>query len=153
MKKIILITIISILSLSCSEKNNSEKIERLQIENDSLKSILSELGEKYIFDSIAIRDIPNYKNTYKLTSKVSGEIVFVGYNIGENTSVIMVDSFSYNPKRLYNPDTLELKNGGFIYETELTSDRTYLKGVLEMKSNYGKEYEGVYNTVIGTKKN
>ena len=100
-----------------------------------------------------LKDIPNYKNTYKLNSKVSGEIVFVGYNIGENKSVIMVDCFSYNPKRLYNPDTLELKNGGFIYETELTSDRTYLRGVLEMKSNYGKEYEGVYNTVIGTKKN
>ena len=153
MNKIILIVIISILSLSCSDKSKSEKIEKLQVENDSLKSILSEISEKYIFDSIAIRDIPNYKNTYKLNSKISGEIVFVGYNIGENSNVIMVDSLSYNPKILHNPDTLELKKGGFIYETELKSDRTYLKGILEIKSKYGKEYEGFYNTAIGTKKN
>ncbi len=72
---------------SCSEKNQTKnllgKIEKLQIENDSLKSIVAEINEKYVFDSISIRDFPDYKNTYKLNSNVGGEIVFVGYNIGK----------------------------------------------------------------------
>ena len=92
-------------------------------------------------------------NTYELNSKVSGEIVFAGYNINKNTNVILVDSLSFNPKKLYNPDTLRLNNGGFLYETELSADRISLKGIIEMKNDYGKEYEGIYNTAIGAKKN
>jgi hypothetical protein len=67
--------------------------------------------------------------------------------------VILVNSFSYNPKKLYNPDTLELNKGGFIYETELNADRVYLKGILETKNEYGKEFETVFTTAFGTKKN
>jgi len=129
------------------------KIEKLKIENDSLKNIVAEINKKYVFDSISIRNIPDYKNTYKLNSIVSGEIVFVGYNIGEKTNVILVDSVTYNPKTLFNPDTLELKKGGFIYRTKLDANRIYLEGVLETKNKYGKEYEGIFKTAIGIKKN
>ena len=51
-------------------------------------------NKKYVFDSISIRDIPSYKNTYKLNSIVSGEIVFIGYNINNKTNVILVDSLN-----------------------------------------------------------
>ncbi|WKB80525.1 hypothetical protein QYR09_12265 [Cellulophaga lytica] len=125
----------------------------MKSENDSLRKIVADINTKYVFDSITIRDIPSYKNTYELNSKVSGEIVFVGYNINKKTNVIFVDSSSYNPKKLYNPDTLKLNNGGFFYETDLNADRIYLKGIIETQGEYGKGYEGFYNTVIGTNKN
>jgi hypothetical protein len=157
MTKAIIIVLLTFLTYSCTDVNQGEntiaKLENLRAENDSLRKIVAEINNKYVFDSIAIRDIPSYKNTYELNSKVKGEIVFIGYNINKKTNVILVDSFSYNPKKLYNPDTLELNKGGFIYETELNADRVYLKGILETKNEYGKEFESVFNTAIGTKKN
>lgn len=157
MKKTAIIILLTILTFSCTDINQTEnilgKIEKLRIENDSLKKIVAEINEKYVFDSITIRDIPDYRNTYKLNSIVRGEIVFVGYNIKNKTNAIMVDSFEYNPKKLFNPDTLKLKKGGFIYKTKLNTDRIYLKGILETKNKYGKDYEVIYNTAIGISKN
>jgi len=157
MKKSTIIILLSILIFSCTESNNSKnligKIEKLQIENDSLKNIVAEINEKYVFDSISIRDIPSYKNTYKLNSIISGEIVFVGYNIDKKTNVIMIDSLENNPKKLFNPDTLILKKGGFIYNARLNTERINLKGILETKNKYGKEYEVIYSTAIGITKN
>lgn len=157
MKKTTLIILLSILTFSCEEKNQAEsllgKIEKLQIENDSLKSIVKEINSKYVFDSISIRDIPSYKNTYKLNSIANGEIVFVGYNIGKKTNVIMVDSFSYNPKKLYNPDTLKLKNGGFRYKVVLKSDINTVRGILEVENKYGRKFEKTYMSTIRILKN
>jgi len=134
-------------------ENLLDKIENLRIENDSLKNIVVEINEKYVFDSISIRDIPSHKNTYKLNSIVSGEVVLIGYNIEKKTNVIMIDSLTYNPKKLFNPDTLELEKGGFIYKAKLNADRIYLKGIIETKNKYGKGYEVLYNSTIGIKKN
>ena len=65
----------------------------------------------------------------------------------------MIDSLEYNPKILFNPDTLKMKNGGFIYNVKLNSDKIFLKGTLETKNKYGKEYEVIYKTSIGIRKN
>lgn len=155
MAKAIIIILLNFLIFSCTNKykdeNTSLKLENLRTENDSLRKIVSEIETKYVFDSISIRDIPSYKNTYELNSKVSGEIVFVGYNNNKKTNVILVDSFSYNSKQLYNPDTLKLDKGGFIYETELNTDRVYLRGILKTQNEFGKEYENMFNTIIKTK--
>ncbi|MEO9952992.1 hypothetical protein [Nonlabens sp.] len=157
MTKAIIVVFLTLMMFSCTDINQGEntidKLENLKAENDSLRKIVADIETKYVFDSITIRDIPSYKNTYELNSKVAGEIVFVGYNVNKKTNVILVDSFSYNPKKLYNPDTLKLNNGGFIYETELNSKQISLKGIMETKNEYGKGYEGFYNTAIGTKKN
>jgi len=157
MTKTILIVFLTFIVLSCTDINQGEntiaKIENLRAENDSLRKIVAEINTKYVFDSIAIRDIPSFRNTYEINSKLSGEIVFVGYNVNKKTNVILVDSFSYNPKRLYNPDTLKLQNGGFIYETKLNAERIKLEGIMEMQNDYGKAYEGFYNSLIGVKKN
>lgn len=157
MTKTILIVFLTFIVLSCTDinqgENTIEKIEILRAENDSLRKIVAEINTKYVFDSIAIRDIPSFRNTYEINSKLSGEIVFVGYNVNKKTNVILVDSFSYNPKRLYNPDTLKLQNGGFIYETKLNAERIKLEGIIEMQNDYGKAYEGFYNSLIGVKKN
>lgn len=157
MTKSIVIVLLTFITFGCTDINQAEntiaKLENLRAENDSLRRIVAEINNKYVFDSISIRDIPSHKNTYELNSKVSGEIVFVGYNINNKTNVIMVDSFSYNPKRLYNPDTLKLNKGGFVYETEMNNNRIYLKGILETQNEYGKGFESFYNTAIGSKKN
>ena len=157
MTKAIIIVLLTFLTYSCTDinhgENNIAKLENLRAENDSLRKIVAEINNKYVFDSISIRDIPNYKNTYELNSKMSGEIVFVGYNINKKTNVILVDSFSSNPKKLYNPDTLKLSKGGFVYETELNANRVYLKGILETQNEYGKGFESVYSTTIETRKN
>lgn len=143
---------------SCTDINQSEnkiaEIENLRAENDSLKKIVAEINNKYVFDSITVRDIPSYKNTYKLNSNITGEIVFVGYNNDkQNTNVIMIDSISYNPKKLYNPDSLILRNGGFHYEKKLDTERIYWKAEIQTKHKYGKKFEGILSNTAQVKKN
>lgn len=119
-------------------------------ENDSLRKVIKEINSKYVFDSIAVRDIPDYKNTYNLNSVANGEIVFVGYNLNKKSNVILVDSFSLNPEKLYNPDTLLLKNSGYIYSIQLDSEKTEMSGIMKLNNKYGKSYKSFFKALLVT---
>lgn len=150
-KNVVIISICSFLLIACENSSQRQIIEELKIKNDSLSSILNVLNKKYIFDSISIRDIPSFQNTYRRNSNVVGEIVIVGFNNNQKTNVVFSDSISYNPEiRLHNPDTLEMKNGGFIYSKELV-DNLLIKGVIEVGNNYGKSRQVLYNSEIMAK--
>lgn len=147
-KNIVIVSICSLLLIACKDSSQRLIIEDLKTKNDSLNSILYELSQKYIFDSISIRDIPSFQNTYQRNSDVVGEIVIVGFNKNQKTNVILSDSISYNPEiRLHNPDTLEMKNGGFVYSKKL-NDILLLKGIIEIGNKHGKNRQVLYNSVI-----
>lgn len=150
-KYILLLGLCGLVS-NCNISNEDNLVmHELKMENDSLKIILAELSQKYIFDSISLRDIPSHLNTYEKNSIVKGEIVFVGYSLNKQTNVILADSIFYSPDiKLYNPDTLSLVNGGFIYEKSL-KDSLNLKGMLEFGNSYGKSHQALYNTIIKVK--
>ena len=141
--------------MSCGNNKNpslsESEINKLKAENDSLKSLVEELNSKFIFDSILIRDIPSYKNTYEKNSKVSGEIVIVGYNLNNKTKMIFADSISFNPLKLQNPDTLQLVNGGFQYEKNLNSNQKIIKGVIESNPTYGQDFIKTYSSFVSIK--
>lgn len=158
MNKPILYILLTLLVVSCTDINQMEnkiaEMKKLRTENDSLKKIMAEINNKYIFDSITIRDIPSYKNSYEPNTTFSGEIVFIGYNNDTlNTKVIMIDSVTYNPKKLYNPDTLKLKNGGYHYQKKMDADQVYWKAEIQTKHQYGKKFEGVLINAVQSKKN
>lgn len=147
-KRKIIFIVLLITTFGCQETRNNKDLERLKIENDSLKEIISNLDQKYIFDSISIRDIPSYQNTYRNNTTVSGEIVIVGYNYNEKTNVVLGDSIKYSPEvTIYNPDTLKLKDGGFIYNKKL-EDSLHLRGIINVGNNYGKSHQAVYDAAI-----
>jgi hypothetical protein len=152
-KKVFIIIIFSNLFLGCNGSNESLTIKNLQRRNDSLENILSIMNQKYIFDSITIRDIPSYKNSYQKGTEIMGEIVIVGYsNNNQKTNVVLADSIAYAPNiKLYNPDTLIMKNGGFVYFKEL-QDSLSLKGLINVGNKYGKSHQFLYNTMIKAKK-
>jgi hypothetical protein len=155
MIKILLASFLLMITVSCGTDNNShqtkKEMERLQVQNDSLKDIIQELNSKYIFDSISLRNIPDYRNTYDKNSKVAGEIVIVGYNLNKKTNVIFADSISFNPLSFQNPDTLKLINGGFQYEVILNTDQKSLKGIIESNSDYGQSFMKTYSSLISVK--
>ncbi|MEJ4086925.1 hypothetical protein [Galbibacter orientalis] len=158
MNKLTIIILLILVISSCTDINQTEnriaEMENLRTENDSLKKIVAEIKNKYVFDSISMRDIPSYKNSYEVNSNFKGEIVFVGYNNDiQNTNVIIIDSITYNPKKLFNPDTLKLKNGGFHYELKMDSERVYWKAAIQTKHKYGKEYQGILMNAVQAKKN
>ena len=133
-------------------KNFKNEISTLKKENDSLKKILTEIDKKFVFDKVIVRDIPSYKNTGKMNSTMNGEFVFVGYNDDDDSNIIIVDSISYNPKKLNNPDTLIInKNGGYSYSIKLDSRITRMKGAIELKNNYGKELTQILTKSIKAK--
>ena len=158
MNKPTIILLLILLISSCSDNNQLEdkiiEIENLRAENDSLKKIVAEINNKFVFDSLTVRDIPYYKNTYEMSSNVRGEIVFVGYNNDrQSTRVIMIDSISYNPKKLHNPDTLDLRIGGFPYENKMDADKIYWRAEIYTKHKYGKEFEVSLSNIAQVKKN
>ncbi|NQY30627.1 MAG: hypothetical protein HRT69_14290 [Flavobacteriaceae bacterium] len=148
MKKTFGILLLFISILSCSDKSEMElkdtKISFLRLENDSLRNIISDIKTKYVFDSVSIRNIPHHENSYKLKSKIKGEIVFIGYNNDiKNSRVIMVDSMDYNPEKLYNPDTLSMRKGGFNYELELNKNEILWKADIKIQHKYGETFQGL----------
>ncbi|WP_420603269.1 hypothetical protein [Flagellimonas sp.] len=128
-------------------------MENLKKENDSLKNIVEEINDKYVFDSITIRNIPHYENTNKLHSVFKTEIVFVGYNGNGNTSVIIKDSVTKTSGvKTFKIDTLNLLKGGFWLERKLDSEINYFQGSLKTENKYGKSYEVPFATAIGISK-
>lgn len=150
-KNIIFISICCLLLLGCGDSGQKLIIKDLEAKNDSLNNVLDELNQKYIFDSISIRDIPSHQNTYLRNTDIVGEIVIVGFNRNKKTNVILADSISYDPEiRLHSPDTLEMKNGGFVYD-KILNDSLHLRGIIELGNKYGKSHQALYNTVIRAK--
>ncbi len=156
--KLLPLLFLSILIFSCADQSKQEykitELENLLSENDSLKKIIAEINEKYVFDSISVRDIPSYKNKYELSSKITGEIVFVGYNLNDKSWAIKFDSTNYdNGRKLINPDTLINIKGGYKYEKILNSELNILRVDLKTENEYGKPFNVVYHTAIRPEKN
>tara|TARA_R110000822_G_scaffold310264_1_gene442410 strand:- start:994 stop:1470 length:477 start_codon:yes stop_codon:yes gene_type:complete len=158
MKKLIVPIVLSIVLFGCQNRHQTEKleaeIEGLKKRNDSLKSIVNKIKDKYVFDSLTIRQIPHYGNTNKLNSIHQEEFVFVGYNANGKTSVVIGDSTYFdNGMKIYNGDTLLLKKGGFEHKIKLTQERTSYRGILKTENELGKSFETPFNSLIGAEKN
>ncbi len=148
MKKIIVIIILIVIS-SCNTNSLVKKNEKLKIENDSLKKLLSEVNGKYVFDSISFRDIYYPNNTYKKNSEFGVELLVVGYN-SNNSFFIKYDSIDLQGN-LINPDTLKQKNGGFKLETKLENQKTPIKVKMEIQNKFGKSKHGTLFDIIEIK--
>ena len=84
MKKLIAIIVLPLLFINCQNNERTAKleteIEGLKRRNDSLVNIVNGIKEKYVFDNVAVKTIPSYKNADKLNSISRNEIVFIAYN-------------------------------------------------------------------------
>ncbi|WP_300022621.1 hypothetical protein [uncultured Maribacter sp.] len=145
MKKSITILIIALCLWNCSDSQKAEvlsnHIQILTSENDSLKAIINEVNEKYVFDSIGVRIIPSYKNVPKLNSINRNEIVFIGYNANGNSRVMFNGQDKTDTKFI---DTLKMENGAFILERKLTKDYNSFNGKVETENKYGK----IFGTMV-----
>ena len=141
MKKPIVVLIVGLCLWNCSDSHKAEslanEIQSLRKENDSLKTIVNEINEKYVFDNVAIKTIPSYKNTDKLNSVSRSEIVFIGYN-DNGDSRIMFDDLTKTD--LKYSDTLKMENGAFIFERKLTKEKNIFQGKVETENKLGKMY-------------
>lgn len=146
-----LIIVAYVVSLLGCSNSNTLLIQELKTKNDSLTSIITDLNQKFIFDSISVRDIPSNKNTYYNNSDVAGEVVVVAYNHDDKMNMILADSITFESNlKLHNPDTLKMIKGSFLYRKKL-KDSLSLNGILKIESTYGKDYEALYKTLIKAK--
>ena len=157
MTKFIKVILLTLIFASCSDKESTEtnlaKLETLRAENDSLKELLADLETKYVFDSISVRDIPSYQNTYKIGTEVKGEIVFVGYNTNTNSYIIKSDSIERNGSKILQVDTLENLDGGYLYNKLLTTDYNTFRADLRTENKYGRAFEVNLSKAIRASKN
>jgi len=149
MNKTIIIILLTILIFSCTNKNQSEntiaRLEILRVENDSLRKIVDGIKNKYVFDSISFREIPNAKNTYKLNTSYELELIVVGYSPASNYFV-KYDSIVND--KMINPDTLIESNGGFKLKVPLDKKKNPIWIDMNINNKYGKTKKGTLYDVI-----
>lgn len=158
MNKLTTLTFLGLLILSCGDNKRIEKleteIESLRHQNDSLEVITNGINEKYVFDSLTVRQIPHYANTNKLNTIYKEEFVFVGYNANGKTSVIIGDStYIDNGIKVFNGDTLISKKGAFQHEFFLAKKSNFYGGILTTENDYGKSYSVPFSSAVGAMKN
>ncbi|CAM1363519.1 conserved protein of unknown function [Tenacibaculum soleae] len=152
MKKSIILIFLTFLISNCTNIKKSEsqiaELENLRLENDSLRKIVADINNKYVFDSISFRDIYSPKNTYKLGSDFNIELLVVGYN-PSRSYFVKFDSIVGGKK--INADTLKQSNGGFKYNTKLTEKENRIKIEMNVENKYGKKRSGRLFETIRTK--
>ncbi|MFS4448481.1 hypothetical protein [Maribacter sp. 2307UL18-2] len=149
MQKTIIFLLLILFIFGCQEQKNGEKwtsqLDRLRTENDSLKRLVAEINNKYVFDSISFREIYSPKNTNKLNSEFNVELLVVGYN-PEKSFFVKFDSIVDGQK--INPDTLKQSNGGFKYKTILKDTENTIRIDMNVGNKFGQKKSGVlYETV------
>ena len=132
-----------ILLASCNSNMENLSIEnrKLKMENDSLSRIVEEVSKKYVFDSIAFRDIYNPDNTYKRDSEAEIEFLIVAYS-PDRPYFIKYDSIDSSTGKHLNPDTLVQKNGGYKLKTTLKNEENPLWIEMNIENKYGKSKKG-----------
>ena len=152
MTKTIIIVLLTILTLSCTNINQGEntiaKLENLRAENDSLREIVADIETKYVFDSISFREIYGKDNKYERNAEFSVELLVVGYNPSKSYFV-KFDSLVDGKK--VNPDTLKQSNGGFKYKTKLTEKENIIRIDMNVENEYGQKKMGTLLETIRTK--
>ena len=152
MNKPTIIVILILLISSCSDnkqlENKTIEIENLRAENDSLKKIVAEINNKYVFDSIFLKTVNSPKNTLKTDSDYEMEIMVLGYN-PTKSYFVKFDSLVEGKK--VNPDTLIQKNGTFLYKTKLADELTKVKVDVKIENEFGQNYKGTLMDLIKIK--
>ena len=134
------------------DKNHGEntiaKLDSLRAENDSLKKIVAEINNKYVFDSISFREIYGKDNKYERNADFNVELLVVGYN--PNKSYFVKFDSLVDGKKV-NPDTLKQSNGGFKYNTKLTEKENIIRIEMNVENKYGQKKMGTLLETIRTK--
>lgn len=145
----LLLSLAFITIVSCdNNKMLLKQINVLKKEKDSLSKVLEDIDNKYVFDSIFLKTIPNHKNSFDLNSNYEMDIILVAYGSNSNY-FIEYDSIVGN-KRV-NPDTLKHKNGTFKFRTELNNKLNPISINVNIDNKYGKSIKGTLSDLIKTK--
>ncbi|WP_103070856.1 hypothetical protein [Aquimarina sediminis] len=155
MIKNILFLILTLTISGCQEVNRTQnllyKVEELKAENDSLKNILSKIENKYVFDSIKYRIIPNPNNTQKLNSEYEFEFIAIGYNFN-NDSIFEFDKTTNSIGTEINAYSMTKKNGGITVKTKLIKPWNRISFDIDYENKYGKKMKFKADDLIKVKK-
>ncbi len=111
--------------ISCDQQTNSDTdLSQLQKENDSLRTALKEYEDRYVYDFVALRQVPAKGNSFKKGSNYKGEITFLPTNKDDYILFGTETKEVNNAKEIINPDTLKPLQGIYTFETKLLTDTT-----------------------------
>ncbi|PNW25388.1 hypothetical protein BKP44_19685 [Formosa algae] len=100
--------------------------------------MVSEINNKYVFDSIFVKTSNNPENTLKLNSDYKMDIMIVGYNLDKSYLV----AYDKENDEKINLDTLSHKKGIYKYNTKLTNDLNKVFIDLHVENEYGQKVMG-----------
>ena len=133
---LVLLLFISYINISCnSDYTNSELVE-IKRERDSLQVLLSEIEQKYVFDSIRLVVDQSPENLLTPGSEYNLKFYFIGFN--RNSYFAETDS----PNKAFE-DSIFSDRGIFHYNTVLDGNNNEFKGFISTNGRFGKNYEAV----------
>ncbi|WP_339918483.1 hypothetical protein [Yeosuana marina] len=128
--------LISAIFISCNSSSKDSELIKITKERDSLQGLLSEIDQKYVFDSIRLVTEPNPDNLLIPGSEYNLKFYFIGYN--KDTYFVEDDSLNKVSKDSLFPD-----RGIFHYNTLLMPDQNEFEGLISTNSKFGKNYKAV----------
>ena len=132
----IFVFLIFAIFISCNSNSTDSELIKIKRERDSLQLLLSEIEQKYVFDSIRLVTEPHPDNLLIPGSEYSLKFYFIGYN--KDTYFVEDDSLNKVSK-----DSLFPERGIFHYNTSLKPEQNEFEGLISTNSKFGKNYKAV----------
>ena len=135
---LIFLLFFSCILFSCNSNTGDSDSELIKIkkERDSLKFLLSEIDQKYVFDSIRLITEPSPDNLLIPGSEYNLKFYFIGFN----KDTYFLDNNTLNEA---SNDSLLPDRGIFHYSTTLDANKNEFEGFISTNSKFGKNYEAV----------
>ena len=122
--------------ISCNSNFKENDLTEIKRERDSLQALLSEIEEKYVFDSIRLVFDDSPENQLSPGSEYNLKFYFIGFN--KKSYFAETDS----PNEAFE-DSIFPNRGIFHYNTTLKSSDNEFEGFISTNSKFGKNYEAV----------
>ena len=156
MNKIYFLLILILISSCGNQTELQNRIDQLQVQNDSLNSELKKFENKYVFEKVFVKHYPIKNSRIIKGEKYYGEFVFVP-DVPED--LVQFGTERDNSKQGYeikNPIILTAENGGFgayQFEIDIQSDTTdlYFKPIIKNELSLKHQNAGYNGMMISDK--
>jgi hypothetical protein len=154
MNKIYTLLLLILISSCGNETELQNKIDQLQVQNDSLTSELKKFDNKYVYEKVVIKHYPIKNSRIKKGEKYYGEFVFVPEVREDLVQFGTERDTSKQGYQIKNPIILTAKKGDFgayQFEIDIDSDTTdiYFKPIIKNELSLKHQNQG-YNGITIT---
>ena len=136
MNKIYYLLLLILISSCGNQTDLQNRIDKLEMQNDSLNSELKKFENKYVFEKVFVKHYPIKNSSVKKGEKYYGEFVYIPEVEKDLVQFGTERDTSKQGYQIKNPIILKVEKGGsgaYQFEIEIENDTTdlYFKPIIK----------------------